>query len=124
MNENNEFNYTYSAEQREEIKRIREKYEPKKKEDDTMEKLRRLDAGATRGATVISLIIGIAGTLLLGVGMCCTMVWTDLFILGIVIGVIGIAGVIAAYPIYSKIAKKQREKIAPEIIRLTEEFMG
>ena len=52
------------------------------------------------------------------------MVWADkLFIPGIVIGVIGIAAVLVAYPVYTHITKKQREKIAPEILRLTEELM-
>lgn len=37
------FNYTYSAEQQAEIKRIREKYTPPTQEEDKMEKLRRLD---------------------------------------------------------------------------------
>ena len=89
-----------------------------------MEKLRRLDASAAKPGTIVSLIVGIIGTLLLGVGMCCTMVWSEnLFIPGIIIGVIGIACVIASYPIYNALTKKQREKIAPEIMRLTDELM-
>jgi hypothetical protein len=39
-----------------------------------------------------------------------------------VIGVIGIAVLVAAYPLYMYITKKQREKIAPEILKLTEEL--
>ena len=125
MSENkNSFNYTYSASQQQEIKKIREKYAPPTREEDNMEKLRRLDASAAKPGTIVSLIVGIIGTLLLGVGMCCTMVWSEnLFIPGIIIGVIGIAGVIASYPIYNALTKKQREKIAPEIMRLTDELM-
>lgn len=118
------FNYTYSASQQQEIKRIREKYTPPTQEEDKMEKLRRLDASVTKLGTIVSLIVGIVSALILGVGMCCTMVWADtLFIPGIFIGVIGIGGVIAAYPIYTHITKKQREKLAPEIIRLSDELM-
>ena len=52
------------------------------------------------------------------------MVWADtLFILGILVGVLGIAGVTAAYPIYIHITKKQREKLAPEILRLSDELI-
>ena len=120
----NSFNYTYSASQQQEIKKIREKYAPPTREEDNMEKLRRLDAGAAKPGTIVSLIVGIIGTLLLGVGMCCTMVWSEnLFIPGIIVGVIGIACVIASYPIYNALTKKQREKIAPEIMRITDELM-
>lgn len=115
------FSYTYSAKQQEEIKKIREKYLPK--EADKMEQLRRLDKSVTEKGTTLSLIIGIVGTLVMGTGMSMCMVWTELFIPGIIVGVIGIAGVSLAYPIYSHVTKKEREKIAPEIIRLTDELM-
>ena len=89
-----------------------------------MERLRRLDRSVTKPGTVISLIVGIVSSLILGVGMSCVMVWADTFFIpGIIIGIIGIFGVIAAYPIYTHITKKQREKLAPEIMRLSDELM-
>ena len=115
------FSYTYSAKEQEEIKKIREKYVPK--EADKMEQLRRLDAGVTQKGTVISLVVGIIGALILGTGMSMCMVWTELFVLGIIVGIVGIVMVSAAYPLYSYVTKKEREKIAPEIIRLTDELM-
>ena len=115
------FSYTYSAKQQEEIKKIRDKYLPK--EADKMEQLRRLDKRVAEKGTTISLIIGIAGTLVMGTGMSMCMVWTELFIPGIIVGVIGIAAVSLAYPVYSYVTKKEREKIAPEIIRLTDELL-
>ena len=118
------FTYTYSAKEQEEIKKIREKYAPPAKEETSMERLRRLDESATKGATIVSMIVGIISALILGVGMCCTMVWGEkLFIPGVVIGIIGIAGVIAAYPVYTHIVKHKREKLAPEILRLSDELM-
>lgn len=42
---------------------------------------------------------------------------------GIGIGIIGIVLVCIAYPIYNRTLKKEREKIAPEIIRLSDELM-
>lgn len=118
----NSFNYTYSAPQQEEIKKIREKYLPK--EPDKMEQLRQLDKRAAQKGTTLSLVVGIISCLILGVGMCCTMVWGDtLFIPGIIIGIAGIIGVSLAYPLYTRVTKKEREKIAPEIIRLTDELM-
>ena len=122
--QNKTFTYTYSAKEQEEIRKIRDKYTPSTKAETSMEQLRRLDASATKGAAVVSLIAGIISTLILGVGMCCTMVWGDkLFIPGIVIGIIGITGVIAAYPIYIRMVKRKRAKLAPEIIRLSDELM-
>jgi hypothetical protein len=122
MNENKEtFSYTYSAKQQEEIRKIREKYIPK--EENKMEQLRRLDASTTKQGTVTALAVGIVSALVLGVGMCCTLVWADrFFVFGIIIGLIGIAGVGSSYPLYQHITRKQREKLAPEIMRLTEEL--
>lgn len=115
------FSYTYSASEQEEIKKIREKYVPK--EADKMEQLRRLDESVTQKGTVISLVVGIIGALVLGTGMSMCMVWTALFVLGIIVGIVGIVMVSAAYPLYNYVTKKEREKIAPEIIRLTDELM-
>lgn len=116
------FNYTYSSKQQEEIKKIRDKYIAKG--ENKMEQLRRLDESATKPGTITALIVGIISTLILGIGMCCTMVWADtMFIPGIIIGGIGIAGIMADYPLYTHITKKQREKLAPEILRLTNELM-
>ena len=116
---NDGFSYTYSAKEQEEIKRIRQKYTKGNKEEDKMERLRRLDAGVTRKAQTVSLIFGVVGTLILGVGA-----RTDLAMpLGILIGLLG--GVLAclAYPLYHIIIKRERKKIAPEILRLTDELM-
>lgn len=121
-NKNNQFNYTYSADRQSEIRKIREKYMPKK--TDKMEQLRALDKTATKKATSLAVTIGIIGALILGVGMCCCMVWMGKwFIPGIAIGLIGIAAIGAAYPLYSRIAKQERERIAPRILELTEELM-
>lgn len=120
MNEKNHFEYTYSASKEEEIKKIRDKYIPK--EESQMDLLLRMDAGVTSKATMYAIIIGTISSLILGVGMCFCMVW-DHFLWGILIGLIGIAGIIAAYPVYAHIIKKEREKIAPEILKLTEELL-
>lgn len=116
------FSYTYSAREREEVQKIRQKYMPK--EPDKMEQLRMLDRSVTKKGTIVSLMVGILGTLVLGVGMCCTMVWSEtLFIPGVVIGLAGMALVGLAYPLYAGITRREREKAAPEILRLSEELM-
>lgn len=115
------FEYTYSAKQQEEVERIRKKYMPK--EEDKMEQLRKLDAEVTKPGTMWSIVVGVIGCLLLGIGMSCTMVWADsLFVLGIVIGIIGMIVIGMAYPVYIKITERQREKLGPQILALTEEL--
>lgn len=126
------FHYTYSAKEQEEIKAIRKKYAVQEKTEDKMEQLRRLDAAVTQKATSVSLVFGVIGALILGMGMSLAM--TDIgkiigllggmaMLVGILIGIVGIVLVSVAYPIYNSIIKKEREKIAPEIIRLTDELM-
>lgn len=119
----NVFEYTYSAPQQDEVKKIREKYLPK--EQSRMDQLRDLDHKVTQKGMALSLAIGIIGSLILGIGMCCTMVWSGIwFVPGIIIGIIGMIGVSMAYPVYTRTTQKERERIAPEILRLTEELMG
>ncbi len=122
MDQNEEtFEYRYSAKQQEEIEAIRRKYLPK--EEDKMEQLRQMDKRVSRKGTIISIIIGVIGCLLLGIGMCCTMEWAGRwFVPGIVIGVIGIVMIALAYPLYERITKKERKKIAPLILKLADEL--
>lgn len=116
------FNYTYSAAQQDEVMNIRKKYLPR--EENKMEQLRRLDRSVTRKAQAASITVGVIGSLILGVGMCCAMVWQGTwFFPGIVIGLAGIAVVALAYPVYNHVAKKERKRVAPEILRLSEELM-
>lgn len=132
MEKNETFNYTYCAMQQEEIKAIRQKYEAKEKTEDKMAQLRRLDAAVTQKATSIALALGIIGALIMGSGM--SLVMTEIgemiglqpavsIFLGIFIGLIGIVLVCIAYPTYNRVVKRQREKIAPEIIRLSDELL-
>lgn len=125
--ENNAFEYTYSAQQQQEVEAIRKKYLPK--EEDKMEKLRRLHYSATQKAQAASVAIGVLGTLILGTGMSLSM--TELgavlghlsMVIGILAGVLGIVMVALAYPIYNRVLKKERQRIAPEILRLSEELL-
>ena len=122
MPEKEIFEYTYSAEQNSEVRHIRSKYLPK--EQSRLDQLRALDAGVTRRGTAVSLAHGVVFALLLGLGMSCCMVWAgELFLPGILIGCVGLGGVVGSYPIYSRIVKQDREKIAPEILRLSEELI-
>ena len=125
--ENHSFEYTYSAQRQQEVEEIRKKYLPK--EEDKMEQLRRLHAVPTQKAQSASLAAGIIGALILGTGMslCMTELGAPLgrfaMVLGITVGLIGLVLVAMAYPIHNRILKKEREKIAPEILKLTDELM-
>ena len=122
IQKNNTFQYTYSAKEQEELKRIRSKYAPK--EENKMDLLRRLDAQVYQKATMYAIIVGVIGALILGTGMSCCMVWGGaVFVLGIIVGIIGLAVVGLAYPLYNRTLKKERERIAPEILRLADELM-
>jgi len=57
--ENHSFEYTYSAQQQQEIEDIRRKYLPK--EENKMEKLRRLHDSATQKAQAASISAGVLG---------------------------------------------------------------
>lgn len=129
-NSENSFKYTYSAKEQDEIRRIREKYQEQKENE--IDRLRKLDAKVSQKATMVSLVIGILGALIMGSGM--SLIMTDLgvmlgitgiaqIVVGIIIGLLGMLLVVSAYPVYGKVVKKEREKIAPEIIRLTDELM-
>ena len=121
------FHFTYSAAQQQEVEDIRKKYLPK--EEDKMGQLRKLHAIPTQKAQAASLAVGIIGTLIMGTGMSLAM--TEIgaalgglaMVLGIVIGIAGMVLVALAYPLYNRVLKKQREKIAPEILRLSDELL-
>ena len=122
MDENKPFHYAYSARQQEEVKQIRQRYLPK--EEDKMAQLRRLDASTTKKGTTAALAVGILSSLILGTGMSCIMVFSERWFLpGIAIGIAGLLGIAAAWPLYTHITKKERARLAPEILRITEELL-
>ena len=115
------FEYTYSAAQQAEIERIKNKYLPK--QENKLEQLKKLDASVTRPGTIAGLILGIVGCLVFGGGMSCCLLASDvLWIQGIILGIAGIVLMAMAYPMYNKITAKEKERIAPIILALTEEL--
>ncbi|MBQ3161651.1 MAG: hypothetical protein IJC04_05950 [Oscillospiraceae bacterium] len=118
----NKFEYTYSAPKNAEIEKIRKKYAPQTSAESKLEQIKKLDSSVESEAVGCALGIGIPGSLILGLGMSCCMVWTDLFILGIIVGIIGMIMCGAAYPIYKNTIKKKRAEIAPQILKLSEEI--
>lgn len=121
------FQYTYSAKEQAELENIRKKYLPQG--EDKMARLRRLDRIPGQKAQAWSIALGTVGALILGTGMSLAM--TDLgdlvgnyaMILGIIVGIAGLVPVALAYPAYTRILRTERQRIAPEILRLTEELL-
>ena len=124
---NNSFEYTYSAQRQQEVEEIRKAYLPK--EEDKMEQLRKSHRIPTQKAQSASIAVGVIGALILGTGMslCMTELGAALgnlaMIMGIIIGLAGMILVALAYPIYNRTLKKERERIAPEILRMTDELL-
>ena len=129
-NNENKFQYTYSVKEQEELRRIREKYTAK--EETKLDRLRRLDKSASNKAQGVAITVGIIGALILGMGMSLAM--TDIgaviglaeslaMIVGIAVGFVGGALIALAHPIYTRVLKSERQRIAPEILRLTDELM-
>lgn len=128
--QNNSFNYTYSAKEQSEIEAIRKKYAADTNDTtDKMAILRKLDAGVTNKATTVSLCVGIVFALIMGLGVSLimsefgdslgtTLEWT----IGLICSIVGMVGVIAAYPLYQWVLKRERKKVAPQILKLTEEL--
>lgn len=122
------FSYTYSAQRQREIEAIRKSYLPR--EEDKMDMLRKLHRLPEQKAQAVSIGLGVAGALVLGTGMSLCMTELGLFlgkmaiVAGILTGLAGIALVSLAYPVYNKTLKKERERIAPQILRLTEELLN
>lgn len=127
MKENETFTMTYSAEQQEEVQAIRDKYLPPR--EDKLEQLRKMDQAVAGKATMRSICLGVVGTLILGAGM--SLMMSDFgsalgalaMPVGIGIGVVGLAILACAYPLYQHTLKKERQKIAPEVLKLTEELL-
>lgn len=89
--------------------------------------LRKLDARAKRPANIFAYTFGIITALVTGVGMCLSMNVigngsTVMFVLGVIIGIIGLAGMGVNYPIYQKLLKNGKQKYAFEIMELAKEI--
>ena len=127
MENNHSFEYNYSAAQKQEVEAIRKKYLPK--EEDKMEQLRRLHYSATQKAQAASIALGVIGTLIFGLGL--SLCLTDLsgflggtaMFVGIPVGLGGLVVLALAYPVYNTVLRRERKKIAPEILRLTEDLL-
>lgn len=114
--------YVFSADQQNEVRKILEKYLPRK--EDKMERLRKLDRSVTIPGRLISLLLGAIGALLHGTGIRYVLTETGaVSIVGLVITVAGLIAILSAYPVYRTITAKLRRKVTPQIIDLCRELL-
>lgn len=89
--------------------------------------LKKLDRKAKSTANIFSYTFGVIMTLVLGTGMCLSMkVIGDgssfMMIVGILVGIMGFAGIGVNYPIYKKLLENGKKKYAFEIMQLAKEI--
>lgn len=89
--------------------------------------LRKLDAKAKMPATIAVYTIGIVAALVMGMGMCLSMKVigdgsTGMFVIGVVLGILGIAAAGINYPLYKQLIARGKEKYAYEIMELAREI--
>ena len=124
MSRETTFSYKYSAKENEEIQEIRKKYLPKN--ESKMDEVKRLDAQVQNAGVVAALCIGIISSLILGLGMSMAMQvlgsGMSVMLLGILIGIIGMAGMFLAYPVYRAQQRRTKEKLSPRILELIDTF--
>ena len=89
--------------------------------------LKKLDRKAKRTANIFAYTFGVLMTLVLGVGMCLSLGVlgsgsSAALLVGVVVGVIGLAGVGINYHIYRKLLESGKNKYAFEIVQLAKEI--
>ena len=122
----NQFNFKYSApteEERKEIDSIRRQYAQQEQVESKMEKLRRLDGLVKNTAIIWSLVLGVLGTLVFGLGLTMILEWS-IWPWGIILMVIGSVPMAIAYPVYKLALNKGKAKYGDEILRLSEELLN
>ena len=121
---NDKYDYTYKAlapHERKEVENIRNKFSANN-EHDALTELRKINDKIENVPTTISLIIGIIGALIFGLGMAMILEW-DLIILGIIVGCVGIIPIVFAFPFYKRYYNLLKDKYKDEILTLTEKLL-
>ena len=126
MNQGTTFRYNYSAKENREVQEIRKKYLPQG--ESKIEELKRLDKYVQESGTLEALCAGIGGLLIFGLGMCLAMQVIGsgvlVVILGVLLGVVGMIGMLAAYPVHRKVFNQTKEKYTARILELTAELIN
>ena len=91
-----------------------------------LDELKQLDKKAKNGPRVFAYVFGSISALILGFGMSVAMgaILKDMFGIGLIIGIIGLALVCLNYPIYKKMLASSKAKYAARIKSLSEELLN
>lgn len=122
----NQFNFKYTApteEERKEIDSIRRQYAPVEKTETKIERLRRLDSIVKNTSTIWSLVLGVVGCLIFGLGLSMILEW-NIWLWGVILCVLGSVPMIIAYPVYKYVLKKYKKEYGDEILKLSEELLN
>ncbi len=127
MQENNTFEFTYTAPteaEKKQIESIRSRYsEHVEGYNEKLARIKQLDRHVQGVATATSLTVGILGCLTFGLGMAMVLEWS-LIIPGVAVAIAGTAPMLFAYPAYKLLISRGKKKYGEEIIRLSGELLG
>ncbi|MBO5434640.1 hypothetical protein J6A31_02305, partial [bacterium] len=111
--------------ERQAVEKIRSNYTAKSTEQSKFEELKSLDKKVKRPAIIFAYIYGVVGSLILGLGMCLAMkIIGNAMLVGIIIGLVGIAMVSTTYPIYQKLLAGRKAKYSDVIIAKSNELLN
>lgn len=111
------------------VQKIRTQYT--EKEHSNIDELKALDKKVSRPANIFAYVFGSLGAIVMGSGM--SLVMTDIgttvginnpMLIGIIIGIVGMATVIVNYPIYKGLINARRKKFAAKIISLSDKILN
>ncbi len=104
---------------------IKKSYETKTETQSKLQELKELDKKVKTPARVFAYIFGTIGSLVLGLGMCLAMkIIGNLMVLGIIIGLLGIAMVSTCYPIYQRVLASRKSRYKDVIISKSNELLN
>ena len=97
-----------------------------------LDALRRLDSKVKRPANVFAYIFGSISAIIMGAGM--SLVMTDIaesigfggdsMIMGIIVGIVGMAMALLTYPMYKGILNSRKKKYSAEILELSDKIIN
>lgn len=125
MEDKNKFIYSHkvpSIDEKREIKNIKDRYTYVKENDKKLQ-LKKLDNKVCNIPIIVSLSLGIIGTLIFGLGLTCFLEWNQI-IIGVICGILGTIIMIITYPIYKKIHNYLKLKYKDKIIKLADEILN
>ena len=126
MKNKSNFEYKYvapTAQERKEIESIRKNYLPSDKSMSKLDRLRELDYKVQNTPMLVSLIIGILGALIFGLGLSMILHW-KIIVFGVLVAVVGCVPMGFAYPTFLNLTKKYKNKYSNEIIKLSDELLN